>query len=167
MFDIVIKKLYWIDGSDDNKDDFCLHGDVEVNIGDERYEESCAVSAAGLYMLKSVTNNHIIYENNQMLPCCGHFLLPDDNDETITIIGCGNGVDWSVLHDENSVSILTEKGTKIALDMEAYRRTVFDFVDKIEQYYQKCSPKNMLSLDEFSQNAYRVFLNEWKKRRSS
>lgn len=50
MFRIQIKRLYWINDRDDDPDDFCLHGDVVVDIGDEHYEESCAVSAAALYL---------------------------------------------------------------------------------------------------------------------
>lgn len=45
-FEIKIKKLYWIDGSEDNREDLCLHGDLQIRLNDEITQYSPTVSAA-------------------------------------------------------------------------------------------------------------------------
>ena len=86
-FLVDVTDLYWIDGSADNADDLCLHGHAIVYIGNERLEFDATVSATALYLLKTLTEEHIIHEDNQMLPCCGHFYVPDKNLKNVTISG--------------------------------------------------------------------------------
>lgn len=59
---------------------------------------------------KDNSENHIIYTDNQMLPCCGHFMIPNETLDNVTISGCPNGIDWSVIHDGNSVILELEDG---------------------------------------------------------
>lgn len=54
-------------------------------------------------LLKSLTEDHIIYQDNQMLPCCGFFYLPNEELNNVTICGCLNGIDWSIIHDGEKV----------------------------------------------------------------
>ena len=76
-FMIDTTKLYWIDGSADDPEDLCLHGHAIADFGEERLEYDCTVSATALYLLKTLTEDHIIYEDKQLLPCCGHFYVPE------------------------------------------------------------------------------------------
>ena len=73
-FLVDVTDLYWIDGSADNADDLCLHGHAIVYIGNERLEFDATVSATALYLLKTLTEEHIIHEDNQMLPCHNKWL---------------------------------------------------------------------------------------------
>lgn len=100
QFSIKILDLYWINREKDNSEDLCLHGDVSVKIGEEVVAEkySCTVSSTALYLLKSLKLDHIMGEENQILPCCGHFIIPNDTDDTVEISRCPNGIDWSILH---------------------------------------------------------------------
>lgn len=164
MFRIEIHKLYWINDTVDDPNDLCLHGDVTVVIGDEIYNESCTVSSTALYMLKSLSSNHIINENNQMLPCCGHTLIPNDDFDTVLISGCRNGVDWSVVHEGTKVKIITSTGKTTYIDFNEYKMIVFRFVDDIEAFYLQCSQKSMSS--EFIPGCYKAFWNEWHRRRN-
>ena len=41
----------------------------------------------------------------------------------------------------------------------------FNFVDRIENYYKICAPKQ-LSEEEFSRNGYVAFWNEWHRRKN-
>ncbi len=95
-FQIDTTELYCIDGSMDDPDDLCLHGHAIAYIGEEKLEYDCTVSATALYLLKTLTEDHIIHEDNQMLPCCGHFYIPDAKLENVIISGCNNGIDWTV-----------------------------------------------------------------------
>lgn len=159
-------ELCWIDGSADNAGDLCLHGHAIVYIGNERLEYNATVSATALYLLKTLTEEHIIYKDNQMLPCCGHFCIPDENLENVTIYGCPEGIDWTVKHSGSDVILILESGTEVTVPLEEYRQEVYKFVDKIEDYYKLCSPKNVSS-GEFDYDGYIAFWNEWHRRRNA
>ena len=164
-FHIDTTDLYWIDGSMDNPEDLCLHGHAIAYIGEEKLEYDCTVSATALYLLKTLTEDHIIHEDNQMMPCCGHFYVPDAKLENVTISGCGNGIDWTVKHSGKDVVLTLENGRKETIPLEEYKQEVYRLVDKIEEYYKLCSPKK-LPEDSFSCDGYIAFWNEWHRRRN-
>ena len=60
-FHIDATKLCWIDGSKDNPEDRCLHGHAVAYIGREKLEYDCTVSATALFLLKTLTENHILH----------------------------------------------------------------------------------------------------------
>lgn len=164
-FEIEIKKLWWIGDKEDNPEDLCLHGHVIVKIGNEILEyDHATVSATGLYLLKSITEDHIIYKENQMLPCCGFFMIPNDDLTSVDICGCPNGIDWSVIHEGKHVRIVTESGNETLVDLAEYSMTVYKFADYIEEYYNNCAPK-IFPKDEFDRNGYIAFWNEWHRRK--
>lgn len=158
--------LCWIDGSADNADDLCLHGHAVAYIGDERVEFDATVSATALYLLKTLTEEHIIHEDNQMLPCCGHFYIPDENLENVTISGCNKGIDWTVKHSGGDVVLILENGTEVTVPLEEYRQEVYKFADKIEDYYKRCTPKNVPD-NKFERDGYTAFWKEWHRRREN
>ena len=165
-FQIDAEKFYWIKGdAEDDPEDLCLHGDASAVIGDETFSYSCTVSATALYLLKSLTENHIIYEDNQMLPCCGHFLIANDTLSEVYIYGCPNGVDWSIIHEGDTVRLITESGKETVVPLAEYQKEVFRFADKVEAYYQSCAPKILPEDDEFTRNGYTAFWTEWRRRR--
>lgn len=164
QFSIQADRYWWIDGSQDDPTDCCLHGHIIAHIGDEVIEEDCCVSAAALYLLKTVTENHIMGEDNQMLPCCGFFLIANEDLTNVIISGCDHGTDWSVLHAEKEVHIVLQNGTKCAVPIEQYRTEVFRFADEVEDFYNKCTPK-IEPQDEFDRNGYIAFWTEWHRRR--
>lgn len=165
-FFIDATELCWIDGSADNSEDLCLHGHAVAHIGEERLEYDCTVSATALYLLKTLTEDHMIHKDNQMLPCCGDFCIPDAKLENVTICGCGNGIDWTVKHSGGDVILALENGAETAVPIEEYRQEVYRFADKIEDYYKSCSPKK-IPKDKFSHDGYIAFWNEWHRRRNA
>ena len=164
-FSINATNFKWIDGSKDNAEDLCLHGHAIVQIGKRQLEYDATISATALYLLKTLTENHIINTDNQLLPCCGFSLFPNDAMDNVTIVGCDNGIDWSVTHDGNNVILELEDGTKESVSIEEYKSEVFKFADKIEAFYKSCTPKIMPN-DKYSQNGYIAFWNEWHRRRN-
>ena len=163
-FKIDADNFEWIDGEKDNTEDYCLHGDAVALIGDERFEYHCTVSATALYLLKTLTENHIIDEDNQMLPCCGFYIIPNDTLSNVTIGGCNDGIDWTVLHQGDSVLLITESGKETLIPLREYEQEVFRFADKVEAYYKSCSAKE-LPEEGFDRDGYIAFWNEWKQRR--
>lgn len=165
-FRIEAEELRWIkdDGGDD-PNDFCLHGHVTAKIGDEMVAYDATVSAAGLYLLRTLTSDHIIREAENMLPCCGHSMFASDDLSAVDIIGCPNGVDWSVFHEDGRVKLVTEGGKEVFVGIDDYRKEVFAFADQIEAFYRNSLPKNLADADELSRNGYIAFWNEWRRRR--
>lgn len=166
IFTIDATELQWIDGSRDNPTDLCLHGHAVAVIGGKKLEYDATVSATALYLLKTLSEDHIMGGNIQMLPCCGHFMIPDGELSEVTILGCGNGLDWSVIHVGDSVKLIPEDRTEVTVPLEEYKAEVFRFADKIEAFYRSCTPK-VLPEDAFERNGYIAFWNEWHRRREN
>lgn len=164
IFRITATNIGWIDGGRDDPKDLCLHGHAVATIGNHLLEYDATISATALYLLKSLTENHIIYEDNQMLPCCGFFYIPNEKLDNVVISGCLNGIDWSILHNEDDVILELEDGTREVISLEEYRNEVYRFADMVEGYYQSCTSKE-LPKDEFDRNGYIAFWNEWHRRR--
>lgn len=165
-FQIDVTKLFWIGGEADDPEDLCLHGHAVAMIGDRRLEyEDATVSATALYLLKTLTEDHIIYKDNQMLPCCGFFLIPNDEGTEVSISGCPNGVDWTVRHEDGMVRLILEDGYTVSAEPEAYRREVYAFADKIRDFYNASAPK-MLPKVDWERKGYLAFWAEWNRRRN-
>ena len=164
-FTIEATNLHWIKGDADDPWDYCLHGNSAAKIGDRTLEfDECAVTATALYLLKSLTEDHIIFkESVQMLPCCGHFIIPNDDLSAVTISGCNSGVDWSVIHRGDNVKMILEDGYEVEVPLDEYKEEVFRFADKIEAFYFSCSFK--VFRDKWSKDVYTAFWNEWRRRR--
>lgn len=165
MFKIDVNDLSWLCATEDTSKDLCLHGNVVAYIGEKKLEYEATVSATALYLLKSLTENHLIYEDNQMLPCCGFTLIADDKLENVVISGCPNGIDWSIIHEKKNVRLILDDGVQTLIPIREYKKEVLQFVDKIEQFYESSKPKK-LPEDEFERNGYIAFWNEWKRRKA-
>ena len=164
MFRIDVTDFEWISSIPDDPQDLCLHGVVTAVIGDEVLRDNATVSSTALYLLKTLTENHIAGEDNQMIPCCGHLLIPDEDLTEVTIVGCPYGIDWTVEQVSGGVNITTESGRETFVPMEEYRAEVFRFVDKVETFYKISAPRT--PCDEFERKAYTAFWSEWNRRRS-
>lgn len=165
LFSIEATSFEWIGATKDDPDDLCLHGHAIACIGDHKLEYDATISATALYLLKTLTEDHIMDTENQMLPCCGHFVIPNDTLDNVTILGCPNGIDWSVIHDGDTVILELSDGTKERISIEDYRKAVLTFADKVEAFYKSCTPKRKPE-EEFDRNGYIAFWNEWHRRRN-
>ena len=99
----------------------------------------------------------------QMVPCCGHFLIANKDLSEVTISGCDNGLDWSVVHENGGVKLTLPSGEEEWVPLQGYQRVVIRFADKVEAYYKSCQPKHIPD-DEFARNGYLAFWNEWHRR---
>ena len=161
MFSISVSNLHWMERIDP-AEDLCLHGNAKAIIGHEVLEyDNATVSSTALYLLKSLKEDHKIYESNQMLPCCGFFMIANEELSKVDICGCPNGVDWSVLHENGNVVLVTEAGERTEILFDEYKTTVFAFADQVEAFYNAAADKK-LPEDEFDRNGYIAFWNEWK-----
>ena len=170
-FKINISNLHWINGSLDYPSDLCLHGDAVAYIGKKKVSfKGATVSATALYLLKSIAENH--YPSNdgeevQMLPCCGFNMYPDSDLQNVSIMGCPNGKDWTIEHDGDDVVLILDKKHIERVNIDDYKKEVFKCADLIEDFYKKCSPKNLDEFEDFDRDGYIAFWNEWHRRRNT
>lgn len=75
-----------------------------------------------------------------------------------------NGIDWQVEHIDDKIKITTENDNVVMVDIDDYKKAVFEFVDKVEKFYKSCK-KKILPDDEYDKNGYIAFWNEWERRR--
>lgn len=163
-FLIDVDEFTWICGPEDDPEDLCLHGHVTVKIGDTALEYDGTVSATALYLLKTLTEDKVMSEHDiQMVPCCGHFYVPNKDLSQVTISGCDNGLDWSVIHENDGVRLILPSGQSEWISLREYQAEVLHFADKVAGYYQSCQPKKIPE-DEFTRNGYIAFWNEWRWR---
>ena len=156
----------WIGGVKDDPQDLCLHGHVTVHVGDTVLEDIGTVSATALYLLKTLTEDKIMaYHDIQMIPCCGHFIIANQDLTEVQISGCDTGTDWSTVHDGENVKIILPSGQEELIPFTVYKEEVFRFADKVEDFYKACTPK-VIPADEFERNGYITFWKEWRRRRT-
>lgn len=167
-FDIEILKLNWLDKLEESQDR-CAHGKVYLRIGNEiicnEEKGEWTLSSTALYLMRTLNENYEIGEyGSQLIPCCGHFLITDENDdEFVIIIGCPNGIDWTIRHLENDqIKHISESGNEGIIDKEDYRKVVLNFANQVELFYKESKPKEIPE-DEFDRKGYTAFWNEWKK----
>ena len=116
-FVIKLSNLCFLGEQNEAQNDLCLHGNVFIQIGDyvmdNGKEDQWTVSAGALRLLRSVVENHYAGNEEHLMPCCGHFMIPSDDLQTINISGCPNGIDFTVLHKDNTVELITDRSRDI------------------------------------------------------
>jgi hypothetical protein len=158
MFEIRATNLRWLETLREAKD-HCLHGDVQVRIGDEIFSyENATVSASAFYLLRSLKRDHIMNRMGiQLVPCCG-FDLYFWQDQLI-ITGCSNGVDWSVRHEDGLIHLVSPTDRETVIPFEAYRKAVCAYADGIKAFYEN-SQEKVFGCDE-DREVYAAFWKEW------
>ncbi len=169
QFEIKVSNLHWINNTDDERD-LCAHGNVFLKIDDEivcdETKLDVTVSATALYLLRSLTENYKKDDfDGQLLPCCGFFTYFDENGRP-AISGCPTGIDWTIQHiDDNQIKHISESGKEAILNKEDYKKMVYDFADKVEEFYKNSKPK-IIPSDDFDRGSYYEIWEEWKKLRN-
>lgn len=70
---------------------------VEKPMPPFKYEVT--VSATALHLLKSPSEDHRAYKEEQFPPCCGFNIFEkNDGSGDVVVLGCPNGVDWDPVH---------------------------------------------------------------------
>lgn len=164
-------RLRWIRGAADDPNDLCAHGDIDFRIGndvlvDDSNGKDLTVSAAGLYLLRSLSCPHTdeTSGSENLFPCCGFNMWDIEGKDDVTISGCPYGVDFEILHEPNSQQIIIrdDDGREWRIAMSEWREAVFFFADRVSDFYAACSPKQPTKDDA---PGFEKFLGEWERRR--
>jgi len=158
----------WVRGTADDPSDLCAHGRVELRVGDTvfvRPEDGVwTVSAAGLFLLRSVQADHPLQGKvlaaNNLFPCCGFDVYLYQGK--LAVPGCPNGADVAVLHDGGRVRLSTA-GASAEVTLEAWRPAVLSFAREVEAFYSRCTPKGPAPEAE-AREGWAEFWREWRER---
>lgn len=170
-FQLELLNIGWMAGMSE-AEDFCAHGKVLVRIGSsilsDANTDEWTVSAGALYLLRTLTQNHTPKApvGDQLLPCCGHAMWPDEISNDVFICGCPNGIDWSVQHETDAVRLTAADGATVLLSKQQYQAKVLAFVDAVEEFYQ-CSKAKNIPADAEDAEGYALFWREWRRRRAA
>ena len=168
-FHLLLQDPHWINGAADDIHDLCLHGRVTAHIGEAVLTYDCALNAAGIYLLRTLEDDHIPSPGNSsyepLLPCCGHELFACKKaHDSVVIFGCGRGVTWEVRHENADIRLTAEGYPSVILPLDEYRCEIFRFCDEIKTIYQACSPKQP---ESYEMPGYNALWNEWHRRRNA
>ncbi len=150
------------DSQKDQVYDYCVHGKVvfkidECNLSNE--DSDWCVSASAYCFLRSIFENHFMGAEEQMIPCCGHFLIPSQDKTSVTIIGCPNGIDFDIIHEDNNIIIRTQEGTTYTVTFDDYKEAVLFYAKQIQDFYHQNPPRQFE--EKFDQDSFSAFCNEW------
>lgn len=170
-FTITIVDLHWVKGDKDDPADLCAHGNIFVQIGQDVVCDAdtidVTVSAAALHLMRTLDRDYKPNDfSGQLLPCCGHFMVPSNDLQRVDLLGCANGVDWEVRHlDAGLIELTLANTTETTLSIIEYKQQVLAFADAVKAFYDASSAK-IIPEDDFDSNGYTAFWNEWHMLRS-
>ena len=99
----------------------------------------------------------------QMIPCCGHTLIANDDLTEVAISGCDTGTDWTTIHEGNAVRFILPSGQEEVVTLREYQYEVLDFAKSVKRFYDACTTKEIPE-NEFDRNGYTAFWKEWQRR---
>lgn len=162
--------LRWMSGDSDDLSDLCAHGDVDFRVGDETLlgetnGKNLTVSASALYLLRTLSTPHTKTQpvGDHLFPCCGMGMFDVSEQEDVVVLGCPNGEDFFVLHQDGRVVIENTNGRQWIIGWSDWKAAVFYFADRVQEFYASCSRKKPTADDEAG---FRKFWSEWRRRRS-
>lgn len=167
MIELRVENLHFLGDTEEvRRQDYCVHGNVIFKLDDDIIEcgEEWCVSASAIRFMRSVLNNHFSGAEEHMIPCCGHFMIPAEDGKTVQIIGCNNGVDFDVIHEEENVRIRTEN-KEYLYSLKEYIDVVITYAEQIEEFMLK-SPERIFT-DDFDRAGFAAFRTEWNDLRKA
>jgi hypothetical protein len=165
-------KLRWIQSAADDPKDLCAHGDVEFRIGDDVLLDTngkdLTVSAAAMYLLRTLAVPHTTAApvGDHLFPCCGFAMWDVPGQEDVALCGCPYGEDFEVLHRVNGAGVVVRSadGREWQVGWPEWRAAVFEFADRVSEFYAACSDKQP---SEDDAAGFIKFKAEWERRRGA
>ncbi len=155
--ELTLKNPHFLGAPEEQAHDLCLHGGILFKIGGEVVcdtDDELCVSASALMFLRSLYSGHEKGSGKHMVPCCGHFMVPADDMQSVEIIGCPNGEDFDIYHRSGKVFI---NGFQVSY--KDYRYAVLKLAKTVKAIYD-ASPERVFE-DEYKKHCYTAFWNEW------
>lgn len=160
--ELYTKELHFLgETEEDKRHDLCLHGKVTLKVNGTVFADGveCCLSASALRFLRSLRQEHEVGNDEQLFPCCGNMLIPSDDGKTVTVIGCPNGIDFSVLHNENIIILVLPGVGQVSVEYSEYKTAVLSYAKTILDFIEN-SPKRIFK-DGYEKAGYAAFLTEF------
>ena len=141
--------------------DYCIQGKVVFKIEDTYLSDDMdwCVSASAYRFLHTLFENHFMGAEDFLIPCCGHTMIPSEDQKTVTIIGCNDGIDYDVIHEQENIIIKTADHNEYTVSFIDYRNAVLSFANQIQDFYKTKPPREFN--DDFDKAGYKAFITEW------
>ncbi len=141
--------------------DCCVHGKIVFKIGDKLLSDDTewCVSASAYRFLHTLFENHFMGAEKFLIPCCGHFMIPSEDKMSVNISGCSNGIDFNIIHEEESITIVTADNIEYHIPFVEYKNAVISFAEQVMAFYQSNPPRAFE--DDFDKEGYSAFVTEW------
>jgi len=170
MIRLLVRDFQWIKGMNDDPGDQCAHGRVILNVNDTEFVKPedgiWTISASALYLLRTLSENHTaensVAESNFLFPCCGFKVWQIGNRFKVICMGCNNGIDLEIIHQEDMVTISSSVSSETVSKSE-WTSAVLDFTDSVRKFYRSSLPKVAIE-DEFDNQGWAAFWQEWDER---
>ena len=85
-----------------------------------------------------------------------------DDSEDVLIVGCPNGIDASVIHQNGAVKITDQTGQSKLISKAAWTSSVLNFSAEVRRFYDSCAEKT--PCDEVARKGYDKMRAEWDRR---
>lgn len=169
MIVLTVTNLRWIQPGD-QPDDMCAHGDVELvvnshNVATAEEGEWC-VSAAAIHLLRTLTRSHTTDDpvGEQLIPCCGHFIVPPETaGGDVQILGCNVGINWQIIHQHDHLLFVFSDDSTAQVSLREWTAAVCGFADEVRGFYDRSVPRT--PSDDFAEAAFDAMMAEWSRRR--
>lgn len=167
MMELYANGLHFLGNDEESqREDLCIHGGVFLKVNDTVVSElkkdgSWCVSASALRFLRSLFRSVFFGTEEHMIPCCGHFMIASEDKKRVTIIGCNNGIDFDVIHENHEVIIRLEDGMEQRVPYSEYREAVLAFALQIKDFFDK-SPARIFT-DDFERDGFEAFQTEFSE----
>jgi hypothetical protein len=160
--------MHWLDQVPDAAD-LCCHGGVRMVLDGEvllQTDEDYAVSTGAVHLLRTLQRDHTDTDQvaEHLIPHCGHFMVADDESQTVLNIGCADGVNWWVSHIDGDVVLTSETGLEVQVSDRDWCQAVIGFSEQVSAFYGPADQKK--PPDDLSEDWYPVFLDEWRRLRA-
>ena len=142
--------------------DDCVHGKVVFKIDGcnlSNDDSDWCLSASAYRFLHSLFENHFSDAEEHMIPCCGVFYASQDKT-SVTVVGCSNGIDFDVIHENDNIIIRTQEGITYTVPFEDYKAAVLSYAKQIEDFYHQNPPRQFEN--QVDRDGFEAFCNEWK-----
>jgi hypothetical protein len=170
VIELGLHDLSWINDAPDDPDDFCAHGRVALTVSGTAWitpdEGKWTVSAAGLFLLRTLTDDHTpenpVAEVNQLFACCGSDAWLCGTRYPVLCMGCASGIDVYVRHLGNDVELRRDK-RRAQVPLVEWREATLAFCRVVRQFYAACTPKVPRDAEE-DRLGWEGFWTEWDSR---
>lgn len=141
--------------------DCCIHGKVAFKIGNKLLSDDTewCVSASAYRFLHTLFENHFMGAEDFLIPCCGHTMIPSEDKLSVNIVGCNNGIDFNIIHEEENIAIITADNAEYRIPFEEYKSAVISFAKQVMDFYKANPPREFE--DDFDRDGYSAFVTEW------